>query len=103
MRSGDSNRPASLGLLSNCGLLPSRPAGSIIACGAGVVTARLMENGGSNNKDISAVCGDLDQTMVELAARRILEHGWRATAESVDAQVTGIFLISYFWRESGRD
>lgn len=57
------------------------------ACGAGTVTARLMESGGSSNQDISIICGDLDQTMVDLAAQRIKEHGWQAKAEQLDAQV----------------
>ncbi|CAD6591728.1 MAG: hypothetical protein ASARMPREDX12_005395 [Alectoria sarmentosa] len=81
--------PPAEALLSSCGLLPTQPAGSVIldnACGAGVVTARLMEGGGSSNKDLSVVCGDLDQTMVDLVAQRIKENGWQAKAERLDAQ-----------------
>lgn len=48
----------------------------------------MMENGGLGNKDFSVVCGDLDQTMVDLAAQRIKENGWPAKAELLDAQVT---------------
>lgn len=76
-------------LLSNCGLLPTRPAGVVIldnACGAGVVTARLLEKGGSSNENLSVVCGDLDQTMVNLVAQRIKENHWNAQAEKFDAQ-----------------
>lgn len=57
------------------------------ACGAGIVTARMMANGDVAHKEISVVCGDLDQTMVDLAAERIRENGWPATAERLDAQV----------------
>ena len=57
------------------------------ACGAGVVTARLMGAGGLGIKDLSVVCGDLDQTMVDLVAQRIEENGWQAKAEQLDAQV----------------
>ena len=53
----------------------------------------MMENGGLGNKDFSVVCGDLDQTMVDLAAQRIKENGWPAKAELLDAQVT-TFLFS---------
>ena len=53
----------------------------------------MMENGGLGNKDLSVVCGDLDQTMVDLAAQRIKENGWPAKAELLDAQVTKISLF----------
>ena len=33
------------------------------------------------------MCGDLDQTMVDMVAQRIKENGWPATAEKLDAQV----------------
>lgn len=82
--------PPAQALLTHCGLLPTQSAGSLvldIACGAGTVTARLMENVGSSNKDINVVCGDLEQTMVDLAAQRIKERGWQAKAERLDAQV----------------
>lgn len=64
------------------------------ACGAGVVTARLMEGGGPSNKDLSVVCGDLDQTMVDMVAQRIKENGWQAKAERLDAQVLRIPLMN---------
>ena len=57
------------------------------ACGAGTVTARMMANGDAASKEISVVCGDLDQTMIDLAAERIRENGWPAKAERLDAQV----------------
>ena len=46
-----------------------------------------MEEASSSSNDISVACGDLDQTMVDLAAERIREHGWQAKAERLDAQV----------------
>ena len=63
------------------------------ACGAGTVTARLMESGGSSNRNISVVCGDLEQTMVDLVAQRIKEHGWPAKAERLNAQVRELFHV----------
>lgn len=57
-----------------------------------------MEKGGSKNHDISVVCGDLDQTMVDLAAQRIKENGWQAKAERLDAQVLRNSLNSLAWR-----
>ena len=83
--------PPAKALLSACGLLPTPPARATIldiACGAGVVTALLMQKGGGSYvKDLSVVCGDLDQTMVDMAADRIRENGWPARAERLDAQV----------------
>ena len=55
----------------------------------------MMANRDVASKEISVVCGDLDQTMVDLAAERIREKGWPAKAERLDAQViTIIFLHS---------
>ena len=69
-----------------------------IACGAGVVTARMMEKGGRDAKDVSVVCGDLDQTMVDMVADRIQENGWPAKAERLDAQVIKtLFTIPIDW------
>ena len=65
-----------------------------IACGAGVVTARLMERGSPSSDDMSVVCGDLDQIMVDLAAQRVREHGWQAKAERLDAQVPKEYSMS---------
>lgn len=92
--------PPAQALLSNCGLLPTQPAGSVIldiACGAGVVTAYLVEKSGSSNDDLSVVCGDLDQTMVDLVAQRIKENGWQAKAERLDAQVPIVPFISLLY------
>ena len=47
----------------------------------------MKKCGGGGGKDVSVVCGDLDQTMVDMVAERILENGWPARAERVDAQV----------------
>ncbi len=57
-----------------------------------------MEKGGYKNHDMSVVCGDLDQTMVDLAAQRIEENGWQAKAERLDAQVLRNALNSLAWR-----
>ena len=57
------------------------------ACGAGVVTAHLLGAVGSSDMDLSVVCGDLDQTMVDLV-QRIKDDGRLATTEEVDVQVT---------------
>ena len=81
--------PPAQALLSSCGLRPDPPADAVIldnACGAGVVTAHLL--GGLSSTRLSVVCGDLDQTMVNLVAKRIKENSWPATAEKLDAQVT---------------
>ena len=82
--------PPAQALLSRCGLRPDPPNNAIIldnACGAGVVTARLLEAVGLSIKGLSVVCGDLDQTMVDMVAQRIKENSWPATAEKLDAQV----------------
>ena len=69
-----------------------------IACGLGVVTAYLVEKSDSSNDDMSVVCGDLDQNMVDLVAQRIKENGWQAKAERLDAQVFISPLISLQWQ-----
>ena len=62
------------------------------------MTARMMANGGVvGDEGISVVCGDIDQTMVELAAERIREHGWPAKAERLDAQVITRFCFWLFF------
>lgn len=38
------------------------------------------------------VCGDLDQTMVNLVAQRIKENHWNVKAEKLDAQVTKLLF-----------
>ena len=48
----------------------------------------MMANGGVANKEMRVVCGDLDQTMIDLAAERIRENGLSARAELLDAHVT---------------
>lgn len=48
---------------------------------------------------MSVVCGDLDQTMVDLVAQRIKENGWHAKAEKLDAQVTRSFSFTCRPRE----
>ena len=58
----------------------------------------MMANGGVANKEISVVCGDLDEIMVDLAAERIRENGWPAKAERLDAQVTrDSFTFCSYW------
>ncbi len=77
-------------MLEQCGLLPSPPPDAVIldnACGAGIVTARLFESAGSDRHDLNVVCGDLDQTMVELSEQRIKANNWKnAQAKRLDAQ-----------------
>lgn len=80
--------PPALDMLKQCGLLPP-PAGSIIldnACGAGVVTARLFEATHANGKDLTIICGDYSQNMVDQTNERINMKGWHAKAERIDAQ-----------------
>ena len=81
--------PPARAMLEQCGLLPSPPAGAIVldnACGAGILTACLFEASKSDRNDLTVVCGDLDQTMVDLADQRIKTNGWNAQAERVDSQ-----------------
>jgi ubiquinone/menaquinone biosynthesis C-methylase UbiE len=76
-------------MLEQCGLLPNPPATAVIldnACGTGIVTARLFESAGSDRRDLTVVCGDLDQTMVDLSEQRIKANGWNAVAKCLDAQ-----------------
>jgi ubiquinone/menaquinone biosynthesis C-methylase UbiE len=76
-------------MLEQCGLLPVPPANAVIldnACGAAIVTARLFESIGSDRRDLTVVCGDLDQTMVELSEQRIKANGWNAQVKRIDAQ-----------------
>ena len=76
-------------MLEQCGLLPVPPANAVVldnACGASIVTARLFEAVDSGRQDLTVICGDLDQTMVELSGQRIKENGWNAQAKRIDAQ-----------------
>lgn len=81
--------PPAHALLIQCGLLPQPPSGSTIldnACGAGIVTARLVSDLTSPPEDLEVICGDLDQTMVDLTASRIRENGWsNVRAETFNA------------------
>lgn len=53
-----------------------------------------MEGAGSSNRDMTVVCGDLDQTMVDLVEQRIKENGWQVKAELLDAQVLSTSMIA---------
>lgn len=55
--------------------------------------ARIMEGGGSSNDDMSVICGDICQTMIETTKQRIEENHWRAEVETIDAQVLQLSLI----------
>ena len=57
----------------------------------------MRANGDVASKEVSVVCGDIDQTMVDLAAERIRENGWWARAERMDAQVTKS-LVDFIFR-----
>ena len=79
-------------MLEQCGLRPRPLADAVIldnACGAGIVTACLFETFNSGWNALTVVCGDLDQTMVDLARQRLQVNGWNARAERIDAQAVG--------------
>lgn len=58
------------------------------ACGAGVLSAVLLEEASKELKErMELVCGDLDQNMIGMVGARIKDKGWKATAQIVDAQV----------------
>ena len=83
-------QPPAQALICACGLLSTPPADLVVldgACGAGIATTRMMDESGGRDGSVSVVCGDLDQTVVELAGERIREKGWKAKAERLDAQV----------------
>ena len=77
-------------MLEKCGLLPSPPTNAIIldnACGAGIVTACLCESlDDSQRNALTVVCGDIDQTMVDLTSQRVRENVWKVQVERLDAQ-----------------
>ena len=76
-------------MLEQCGLLPNPPAGAItldIACGAGVVTACLFGEIKNDRNDLTVICGDIDQTMIDLSIQRIQTNSWNAQARLLDAQ-----------------
>ncbi|KAJ7079386.1 S-adenosyl-L-methionine-dependent methyltransferase [Mycena belliarum] len=80
--------PPARAMLVQAGLIPSAPEGALVldnACGTAIVASLLFEALGKTS-DVRAVCGDLEEVMVKLAAERIAHNGWNAEARVADAQ-----------------
>ena len=82
-----------LAMLKQTGLLPNPPSQAKIldiACGSGVVAKCLFENMATSEPDFEVLCGDLDQTMVNMTSDSIMEKGWKnVTVDRIDAHATG--------------
>jgi ubiquinone/menaquinone biosynthesis C-methylase UbiE len=78
-----------LAMLKQTGLLPSPPSQAKIldnACGSGVVAKRFFKNMATSEPDFKLLCGDLDQTMVNMTSDSIKEKGWKnVTVDRIDA------------------
>jgi ubiquinone/menaquinone biosynthesis C-methylase UbiE len=69
-----------LAMLKQMGLLPSSPSQAEFldnACGSGVVAKRLFENIATSEPNSEFLCGDLDQTMVNMMSDSIKKKGWK--------------------------
>lgn len=77
--------PPAFAMLKEMNLLPTPPPNSIIldnACGMGVVTAVLFQQVDKSALDkFSVVCGDNEQTMIDLTFLRAHESKWPVERE----------------------
>lgn len=95
--------PADL-LLRQCGLLPlptSRSGASPLhildnACGAGIVTQKIMEDLNSIQSHLSVICGDLSPPMLDVAKCRIQAGRWPAEIKTIDVLVRPTIRLSYY-------
>ena len=93
--------PADL-LLRQCGLLPLPTSGAsplhILdnACGAGIVTQKIMKDPNSLQSHLSVICGDLSPPMLDVAKCRIQAGRWPAEIKTIDVLVRPTIRLRYY-------